>query len=45
MENFGTLYHLNGRTIPKVFTEVGVTFCYDSVDELLAAGWIVDYLS
>jgi hypothetical protein len=45
MENFGTLYHLNGRTIPKVFTEVGVTFCYDSVDELLAAGWIIDDLS
>jgi hypothetical protein len=42
MENFGYVSHYHGKTIPIVRTEVGVTFCYDSVDDLIAAGWIID---
>jgi hypothetical protein len=43
MENFGYLKQDHrGKVIPTVHTEVGVTFFYDSFDELLSAGWIVD---
>ena len=43
MENFGFIRQTpHGKAIPRVFTEVGVTYCYDSMDELITAGWIVD---
>jgi hypothetical protein len=43
LENFGYVRQdLRGKAIPRVFTEVGVTFYYDSMDDLLAAGWIID---
>jgi hypothetical protein len=43
MENYGYVIRNNrNRTVPTVHTEVGVTFCYDSIDDLIAAGWIVD---
>ena len=43
MENFGYLkFNHRGKVIPVVHTEVGVSFHYDTFEELISAGWIVD---
>lgn len=42
MENFGYIREANGIALPRVYSEAGTTILYDSMDELIAAGWIVD---